>query len=106
MAVAASALPLLLDVFTANDEVAMVRYRLRLHQLWPGGTRTIIAESAYTVDAHAREGAQWAAQRQQGVVEGRHRRRVAKGARGGACPAEEQGRELEADLFSSAIIIN
>ena len=36
----------LLDVFIANDELAMVRYRLRLHA--PFATRTIIAESRLT----------------------------------------------------------
>ena len=36
----------LLDVFLANDEVDMVRFRLRLHS--PVTTRFIIAESNYT----------------------------------------------------------
>ena len=43
----ASVAPLsLLDVFIANDELPMVRYRLRLHA--PFATRTIIAESRLT----------------------------------------------------------
>ena len=47
-----SGLPLLLDVFPVNDEIAMVRYRLELHARWPGTTRTIIAESSVTHTGH------------------------------------------------------
>ena len=41
-----AAVPPLLDVFPVNDEIAMVRYRLRLHA--PHAYRTIIAESSLT----------------------------------------------------------
>ena len=44
-----SPLPLI-DVFTANDEVAMMRFRLRLHA--PVATRTIILESNLTHSGH------------------------------------------------------
>ena len=40
----------LIDVFTANDEVAMMRYRLRMHA--PMATRTIILESNLTHSGH------------------------------------------------------
>lgn len=39
-----------IDVFTANDEVAMMRYRLRLHA--PVAVRTIILESNLTHSGH------------------------------------------------------
>ena len=40
----------IVDMFTANDEIDMMRYRLRLHQ--PLALRTIILESNMTHSGH------------------------------------------------------